>query len=323
MFRRKRYEFNEKTLAYEWVEEPVRKTVTRLCIYLVACVASFFLYFYLYSGVLGLETPKTAYLESRNKELLAQIDLISQQIDAKNEVLSEIQRRDNIVYRPVFGMDEISEDVRNAGFGGVDRYSKYSDFIHSDLMASVAMKMDILSKKAYVQSRSFDDVELLAKRAGDMVSCVPSLNPLAPVARNHITSSFGYRMHPIRHSVVFHQGIDFSGVQGEPVYVTGDGTVESVERNFFGYGNMVVIDHGFGYKTRYAHLKETFVTKGQHVTKGDQIASMGNSGQSTGTHLHYEVLYMGKQINPWNFLSSDMSPEEYKSLVRPVAGRKG
>lgn len=316
MFRRKRYIFNERTLSYEWTLEPVRDAVLRWIGIVAAGAASYFLYFYLFFGLLGIKPVKTSLMEAKNRNLIGDLEYLSQEIDVRTESLAQIQRRDNVVYRPVFGMDEISEDVRSAGFGGVDRYSKYADFPHGELMAGTEMKMDILSKRVYVQSRSFDDVELLAKRAGDMASCVPSINPVAPIPRNHISSSFGYRIHPIRHTVIFHEGIDISGNPGEPVFVTGDGTVESVARNFFGYGNTVVIDHGFGYKTRYAHLKEILVTEGQHIVKGTQIATMGNSGLSTGNHLHYEVIYMGKHINPWNFLDSSITPEEYKTLVK-------
>jgi len=322
MISKEKYIFNEKTLSYELEYKTRKQKLTFWGIIAAAGVCFFFISFYIYSSVLMFKTPKEKVLSITNMNLLSQIELLNQQLMADNSRLSEIQRRDNIVYRPIFGMDEISADTRNAGFGGVDRYEKYSVFDHGEMMATVARNMDVLTKKAYIQSRSFDDVELLAKRAGSMASSVPSITPLAPIARNHITSSFGYRLHPIQRRVIFHEGIDFSGQAGEPIYVTGDGVVEKVSYSFFGYGVCIVVDHGFGYKTRYAHLKTTLVKEGQNVTKGDQIATMGNTGQSTGNHLHYEVIYMGRQINPWNFLSKNLSLEEYMELVKPV-GKKG
>ena len=318
MARQKRYIFNPETLSYELEEKQPKRALLRAGVAVAVGIACFFFYFYIYTSVLGFETPKAWRLGEENKKLLAQIELLDQKIAAEDERLAEIQRRDNIVYRPVFGMDEIPEDVRNAGFGGVDRYESYKVHEHGDIMAQAALKMDILSKKAYVQSRSFDDVELLAKRAGDMASCVPSINPVAPKKRNTISSSFGYRVHPIKKYVIFHEGIDFRGEKGEPIYATGDGVVESVSRNYFGYGNSILIDHGFGYKTRYAHLKGFNVQEGQKVTKGQQIATMGNTGQSTGNHLHYEVIYRGRHINPWNFIDTSITMEEYETYITPA-----
>ena len=296
------------------------KSILKACAIAACGLASFVFYFYIYTNVLGLDTPKMLTLRDENKRLLAQIEMLEQEIASQDERLAEIQRRDNIVYRPVFGMDEIPDDVRSAGFGGTDRYERYKVHEHGDVMASAALKMDILSKKTCIQSRSFDDVELLAKRAGDMASCVPSLNPVAPKTRNSISSPFGYRVHPIKKHVIFHEGIDFRGERGEPVYATGDGTVESVSHAYFGYGTCVVIDHGFGYKTRYAHLNRYLVQPGQKVTRGEQIATMGNTGQSTGNHLHYEVMYKGRHINPWNFIDMDITMEEYGKYIIPAQG---
>ena len=322
MARERHYIYNPETLSYELEEVPVKKILMKAAIVVACGIGSFFFYFFLYTSVLGLDTPKIVRLREENKRLISQMEALDQKIASENERLAEIQRRDNIVYRPIFGMDEISDDVRNAGFGGVDRYEHYKIHEHGDLMAGTALKTDILSKKAYIQSRSFDDVELLAKRAGDMASCVPSINPVAPKARNSISSSFGYRVHPIKKYVIFHEGIDFRGESGEPIYATGDGVVESATRSYFGYGTCVVIDHGFGYKTRYAHLKSFLVQPGQKVTRGQQIATMGNTGQSTGNHLHYEVIYMGRHINPWNFIDTSISMDEYAKYVTPAPGEK-
>ena len=321
MFGRKRYIFNEKTLSYEIERRSFKDVALRGLVIAVAGLACFLVYFYLYTGILGFEAPKTVFLENRNRMLVSDMEYLSQKLDAENIIIEDIQKRDNLVYRPVFGMDSIPVEARNAGFGGIDKYSRFSALEHEDLLVSSAMKMDVLSKKVCIQSKSFDDVCLLADRAGEMASCVPSINPLAPSSKIRVTSSFGYRMHPIRKSIIFHEGMDFSGPMGEPVYATGSGVVEKVSHNFFGYGNCVVVDHGFGYKTRYAHLREINVAEGQKVLRGDQIATLGNSGQSTGAHLHYEVIYMGRQINPWHFLLPDVTQQEYASMVRPASKR--
>lgn len=319
MASRKRYIINPDTLSYELARETVSARLLRFLGWLGIGLVSFLVYGWLYTRVLGLPLPKTSLLESRNAELVSNYRMLEERLDEQGKVLYDIQMRDNSVYRPIFGMEQIPADIRNAGFGGTDRYSYLQEYDNSPLLISSAMKLDVLSKKAYVQSKSFDEVALLARRAGDMATCVPNINPVdmsGPGVR--LVSSFGYRFHPVYHRPILHRGIDITGPSGYPIFATGDGVVESVTVSFYGYGNCVVIDHGFGYKTRYAHLRSALVAPGQKVSRGDQIARMGNSGLSTGTHLHYEVIYRGNHVNPWNYLTDDLSVEEYSELVRPA-----
>ena len=318
MSSRKRYIINPDTLSYELARESVTARLLKFLAWLGIGLVCFLVYGWLYTRVLGMPLPKTRVLESRNAELVSSYRMLEERLDEQGKVLYDIQMRDNSVYRPIFGMEQIPSDIRNAGFGGVDRYSYLQEYDNGPLLVSSAMKMDILSKKAYIQSKSFDEVALLAQRAGDMATCVPNINPVdmsGPGVR--LASSFGYRFHPIYHRPILHRGIDITGPSGYPIFATGDGVVESVNVSFYGYGNCVVINHGFGYKTRYAHLKSALVAPGQKVSRGDQIARMGNSGLSTGTHLHYEVIYRGNPVNPWNYLTDDLSVEEYSELVRP------
>ena len=178
-------------------------------------------------------------------------------------------------------------------------------------------RLDKLTKKAYVQSKSFDDVALLSKRAGDMASCIPAIPPINPDPKKYrISSTFGYRSDPISHRTTKHNGIDFAMKPGNPVYTTGDGVVESVKFELFGYGNSIIIDHGFGYKTRYAHMKSIVVTEGMSLKRGECIGYSGNSGKSTGAHLHYEVLYRGNAVNPYNYFDLSITPEEYATMVQ-------
>jgi len=302
----KKYIFNEDTLAYEESRLTFLQRLKRTAVVFGVGLILFFGYSYLYTNVLGWKLPKTLILEHQNKELLASYSILNQRLDDINTSLEDIQERDNIVYRSIFGMDQISPEVRNAGFGGVERYEELKAFKNGQIITSAAMRLDILTKKAYIQSKSFDEVDLMAKRAGEMVTSVPSINPVnmkAPGTR--ITSSFGYRFHPIYHRPSLHSGIDIAGRKGATVVATGDGVVEMVASNYFGYGNCIVINHGFGYKTKYAHLKKMNVEKGQKVSRGEQIGELGNSGRSTGAHLHYEVIYMNKNVNPWNYLAEE------------------
>jgi murein DD-endopeptidase MepM/ murein hydrolase activator NlpD len=175
-------------------------------------------------------------------------------------------------------------------------------------------RMDVIYKKAFVQSRSYDEVSLLAKRADEMAQCVPAIPPVA-LENVRLSSLFGYRTDPVYGSRRMHQGVDLSGNRGEPIYSAGNGTVVEVRRNFFGYGREIVVDHGFGYKTKYAHLHVVDVVEGQRVRRGEIIGQVGNTGGSTGPHLHYEVLYMGTPVNPINYFRRDMASEDFERIV--------
>ena len=315
MFRTKSYIFNEQTKCYEIDRRSARSTLYRTGVVLLCGLGCFLLYYFICTGILGFETPKAFLLERRNRALADRIALLSSRLDEQEEELLDLAMRDNLVYRPVFGMEEIASGVREASLGGEDRYADYLGLDHQQLMTASARRLDLMTRRAYVQSLSFDEVRVFSVRAGDMASCIPSIYPVNP-RTVQLTSPFGARFHPIRQAVVFHEGVDLAGPAGQSVYATGDGVVESTEVNFHGYGNVIVIDHGFGYKTRYAHLQEIRVAEGHVVIRGDRIGTLGSSGLSTGPHLHYEVLYRGEHVNPWNFLNPDVSPEEYAKMVR-------
>ena len=311
----KKYIFNEQTQSYEIDRRSARAALYKTGAVLLAGLACFLLYYFLGTEVWGFDTPKAQVLEHRNRILAEEVSLLDSRIQAQDEVLLDLSLRDNLVYRPVFGMAEIPREDREAGLGGDDRYSDFLGLDHQEGMTAAAFAVDRLLRKAYVQSISFDAVKVFSSRAGDMASCIPSIYPVNPKTVQ-LTSPFGARFHPIRQAIVVHEGVDLAGPAGQAVYATGDGVVESAEFNFSGYGNVIVIDHGFGYKTRYAHLQEIRVAEGQVVIRGDRIGTLGSTGLSTGPHLHYEVLYRGEHVNPWNFLNPDVTPEEYSKMVR-------
>lgn len=316
----KKYTINQRTLLYE-VKKRSRasrlfKPLAFFAVSLVMAVA----YFWIYTSVLGLELPKTALLKKKNAEWCSKMEVLNRQLDGYEEALAALQMRDDDIYRSIFGMNEIPSEVRNAGFGGVNRYAHLDGADPNGLLKSTAIRLDVLTKRTYVQSRSFDEVALLSKRAGDMASCIPAIPPVNPdPAKFRLSSSFGYRKDPIHGRTTMHRGVDFAMKPGNPVYATGDGVVESVKFEFFGYGNQVVIDHGFGYKTRYAHLKAVGVVEGMKIKRGECVGQSGNSGKSSGPHLHYEVIYKGNQINPANYYDLSITPEEYATMVQNTA----
>jgi len=316
----KKYVFNSRTLLYEVKKRSRMSRFFGPLLFFAASLVMAALYFWIYVSVLDLELPKTALLKKKNAEWSSRIEVLNRQLDSYEEALGALQMRDDDIYRSIFGMDEIPAEVRNAGFGGVNRYAHYDDLDEDGLLKNTAIRLDVLTKKTYVQSRSFDEVALLSKRAGDMAMCIPAIPPVNPDPSVYrLSSGFGYRSDPIYGRSAFHKGVDFAMNPGNPVYSTGDGVVESVKFEFFGYGNQVVIDHGFGYKTRYAHLKAVGVVEGMKIKRGECIGQSGNSGKSSGPHLHYEVIYKDRPVNPANYYDLSITPEEYATMVQNTA----
>ena len=316
----KRYTFNPKTLSYEIAKRSRRSRVLRSLGLFAGSLLLSVLYLWIYVSVLGLELPKTVILKKKNAELCSRAEVLDRQLDRYDEALTALQMRDDDIYRSIFGMHEIPSEVRNAGFGGVNRYEHLEVADQHGLLKRTTMRLDVLTKKTYVQSKSFDEIALLSKRAGDMASCIPAIPPVVPDRSIYrMSSAFGFRKDPFTGKSKRHSGVDFALKPGNPIYATGDGVVVSVKFEFFGYGNSVVVDHGFGYKTRYAHLKSIGVSEGMKVKRGECIGTSGNSGRSSGPHLHYEVLYKGSHVNPANYYDLTITPEEYATMVQNIA----
>ena len=262
---------------------------------------------------LGYDLPKTAILRKKNAKLTSKVALLNRQLEQHNENLYALQVRDDGIYRSIFGMNAIPDEIRNSGFSGINRYSEYDGSLKD-----VAQKLDRLMKKTYIQSKSFDEVSLLSRRMGEMVMCIPAIPPMVPDdSKYRFSSPFGWRFHPIYHTQKMHTGVDLVMDSGTPLYATGDGVVHTVKSEATGYGRQIVIDHGFGYKTRYAHMQEVILKVGTPVKRGDCVGLSGNTGSSTGAHLHYEVLYKNNQVNPANYYDLSMTPEEYMTMIRP------
>lgn len=301
---------------------PGKRWAFRTVLGVVSSCLLFAFYGWIYLEVLGLETPKHARLRKESAELHSRLNLLSKRIQTAESSLEDLQLRDNDVYRSIFGMDVISDEVRRAGYGGTDRFDYLASSDWTGLLTSTARYLNEVNKMAFVQSKSLDDISRLSRKAGDMALCIPSI---CPVYREKVrfTSRFGVRVDPIGKTYSrMHKGVDFAGAKGQPIFVTGNGKVVNVVYSRSGYGNCVDVDHGFGYVTRYAHLQMILVTRGQEVTRGEQIATLGNSGRTTAPHLHYEVIFRGKPQNPANYYNSDISSEDYATLVSPNDGKR-
>lgn len=291
----KGYRYNPDTLSYDVQVESRWIKILRVTLYVIGSLALAFGYYMFYTRVLDLELPKTALLRVEKSGWDSKIDVLSRQLDYYERTLSGIEERNDHVYRALFGLGEIS-------VSGCD----------SNLVSKVAD----LERRCVVQSVSLDSISLMTHQAGDMISHVPAVSPICPVPGSyHLSSLFGRRLDPIHGWAAFHEGLDIATKKGVPVYCTADGTVERVEIQFRGYGRQVIVNHGFGYRTRYAHLNRIDVLEGDALKRGDMIGTVGNSGKSTGPHLHYEVEYRGKKVNPINYLDFQVSVHEYKAMV--------
>lgn len=311
-----RYIFNPITLRYEVYEGPRYLRYVRAVLGVVAACGLCWLYFWLYTSVLGWDLPKTARLKKENAQWQARMSIVTRQLDLYQQTLEGVEERDDHVYRSIFAMNPIPEEVKTAGFGGVARY-EYLDAYGADPgLKATLQRIDMLTKRTYVQSMALDEVFITSLTAGDMVSHIPAVPPVLPDrTQYHMASPFGTRIDPVYGGIRHHNGQDFAAQPGYPVYATGDGIVESTRFQFTGYGNEIVVNHGFGYKTRYAHLSRVDVAPGIVVRRGDQIGAVGSTGKATGPHLHYEVIYKGNAVNPYGYMDLSMSVEEYKAMT--------
>ena len=284
----KKYIFNPQTLEYEEYKTSRKRKFWSVVLYLLSTSVTAFLIVVLIQNFFGSPTER---MQAREIEYLKlQYDIMNDKIDDLDLLLGELEDRDDNIYRMIFEADPIPSSVRRAGYGGSNRYMVLDGYVNSDMVVNTAKRIDVLTSQLYVQSKSFDDIYEMAKNKSEMLSCIPAIMPVKGTDIYRISSHYGHRTDPFYKVTKFHSGIDFSGPVGLGIYATGDGVVAKVEKNKSGYGNNIIVDHGYGYKTRYAHLSSIKVKKGEKVKRGQEIGTLGNTGKSTAPHLHYEVI---------------------------------
>ncbi len=312
-----KYQFNTHSLAVEKVKETFwdkAKSFLRIVlagiVFSVLVLLIFFTFF---------ESPKERMLNREIGQFQTKYQEINDRLDILVGVIDDMRERDDNIYRVILEADPISPTVRDAAFGGVDRYSHLEGYQNSELISSTMRRIDQISRQLYVQSKSYDEVFEMAKNKADMLASIPAIVPLEK-GTERLVSGFGYRIHPIYKTMRMHSGVDFTAPTGTPIYATGNGVIETAEMNRHGYGRMVVIDHGYGYETLYAHMSQIKVRPGQKVKRGEIIGLVGNTGVSTAPHLHYEVIRNGRKVNPVNYFYNDLTPEEFEYIIE-VASR--
>lgn len=306
------YQYDPKTRAFRRVYPTFRQhawaAVRKVMVALLIMAGSFVLYHFIFN------TPEISDLIEENTGLKTQYRVLSRKVDDAMQVLQDIEQRDDNLYRVLLEADPIPEQSRQAAYNTQSRYAELLDMPNSELLVNTAQKIDMLNQRLYMQSRSFNEVVEMSREQEKRLACIPAIQPVSNKDLKRTASGYGYRSDPIYHVNRFHKGMDFACDTGTPVYATGDGTVIFAKWQS-GFGNLIEIDHGYGYVTRYAHLSKIHVKKGQKIHRGMEIGAVGTTGKSTGPHLHYEVLLQDKNVNPINYYFMDLDADQYDEMI--------
>ncbi len=308
-----KYYYDSETLSYRKIRLRKRDKLSKTLVFLLAST--------LIGGLIVLimyqfiESPKQKVLNREIQNMKLHYELLEKKMQQAQYVLEGIQQRDNDIYRVYFEANPIPDEQRKAGFGGINRYKSLEGFNNSQMIQDATRNLDILSKQMYIQSKSLDEIIEMATDKEKLLAAIPAIQPVSKEDLTRMASGYGWRQDPFTKARKMHSGMDFTSPKGTPIYATGSGKVIRVDNRSTGYGKHVRIDHGFGYITLYAHLSKYNVKKGKKVKRGDVIGYVGSTGRSQAPHLHYEVRYNKRKINPINFYYGDLSPEELKEML--------
>ena len=308
-----KYKFNHNSLKYDKIVFTLKQKFYRFLTYFTATLVIAVIYNVFF--IVFFDTPKEKGLMRENQQLTTQYEILNNRFDLVDKTLEDLQERDDNIYRVIFEAEPIPPSVRSAGFGGTNRYVDLQGFKNSDLVTETARRLDKITKQLYVQSKSYDEVIEMAENKEEMVASVPAIMPISNKDLRRTASGWGWRIHPIYKIRKFHYGMDFTAPTGTEIYATGDGVVEVVEVSLRGYGKRIIINHGFGHKSLYAHLNGFNVQKGQKVKRGEVIGYVGSTGTSTAPHLHYEVFKNNKKVNPVHYYFNDLTPAEFDKMI--------
>lgn len=307
------YLYNPNTLDYERVYPSTKDRLFSVLRHLSTGIAFGIATFFIMMHV--IDSPQESQLRKENKLLQTQYEVLDLRLNNAMEILDDIQQRDENLYRAIFQAESIPESVRKSGFGGTNRYKHLMELSNAELVVSTTQKMDMLRKQLYIQSNSLEELIEIGKNQEERAKCIPAIQPISNKDLRQTASGYGMRIDPIYRTPRFHSGMDFSAKVGTDIYATGDGRVTMAGWKQ-GYGNCVMIDHGYGYQTLYGHMSKFKVRVGQKVKRGEVIGAVGNTGKSTGPHLHYEVIVRGRYDNPSKYYYMDLTPEEYDRMIQ-------
>ena len=308
-----KYYYDADTLSYRKIDVKKSDYYKKTVFGILAVLLTAFIGFIIFSQF--IMSPNERAINRENENLQLNLDLLSKRIVESSAVLNQLQERDNNIYRMYFEANPIPNEQRKAGFGGVNRYKSLEGYDNSKMIKQLTKDIDILSKQLVIQSKSLDEIVILAKEKEKMLAAIPAILPVKLVDLTRMASGYKWRMHPILKIRKFHKGMDFTAPTGTPIYASGNGKVIRSSRSAT-YGRVVYINHGYGYTTIYAHMSKIKAKRGQNVKRGDLIGYVGNTGRSVSAHLHYEVRKNGKALNPINFYYGDLTPEEFAAMQK-------
>lgn len=311
-----KYYYDSENLAYRKIKTRKAKKIGVVALFLLASALFGFLSFFVLLNTPYFETPKDRLQAREIDNLKLNYAILNKKMDQLNTVVDAIEDRDNNLYRVYFNKSAIPDEERKSGFSEANRYSVLEGYDNSELVINTTKRVDILSKELAVQSKSLDEIFKLAKAKNNLLSAIPAIQPVRNENLKRMVSGFGYRSDPFTKVKKMHEGMDFTAKTGTPIYATGDGLVAKSDNTASGFGNHIVIRHGFGYETLYAHLSKYKVRAGQRVKRGDVIGYVGSTGRSEGPHLHYEVHKDSKVVNPLNFYYGNISAVEYVAIAQ-------
>jgi murein DD-endopeptidase MepM/ murein hydrolase activator NlpD len=317
---RTKYKFNPESLNYEKVKLTLKGLLLRFSAYFIGSVFVAVVYWIIFA--LLFNSPKEKVLKREIEQLSIQYNLINREMGNIEKILEDIQQTDDNLYRTIFGAEPMPATLRRGGEGGVNRYKNLEGYANSSLVIETTSRLDKIQRQLYLQTKSFDEIIQMAQNKEDMLRSVPAIMPISNKDLTRTASGYGLRMHPIYKIVRFHSGMDFTAPLGTDVYAAGDGTISVVQSSQRGFGKHIIIDHGFGYTSTYAHLNDFNVRKGQKVRRGDIIGYVGNTGTSVANHLHYEIKVNGANVDPVNYYFEDLTPDEYERMIE-IASKTG
>ena len=311
-----KYYYDSENLAYRKIITKTRKKIGVVLLFLVASGLFGLLSFIVLLNTPYFETPKNRKQAREIENLKLRYAILNKKMDEVEDVIKFIEERDNNLYRVYFNASPILEEERKSGFKEVDRYKDLEGYDNSQLVTNTTKRIDVLRKELAIQSKSLDDILKLAKAKDKLLAAIPAIQPVRNENLKRMVSGFGYRTDPFTKARKMHEGMDFTAKTGTPIYATGDGVVAKADNTVSGFGNHIVIRHGFGYETLYAHLSRYKCKAGQRIQRGDIIGYVGSTGRSEGPHLHYEVHKNGKVVNPLNFYYGNISAVEYVAIAQ-------
>jgi murein DD-endopeptidase MepM/ murein hydrolase activator NlpD len=315
-----KYKFDPDSLSFDKIRMGLRTLLLRLLAYFIGSVLIALIYWTIFAAF--FDSPKEKALKREVEQMTIQYELIHREMTNVESVLTDLEKTDDNLYRTIFEAEPVPTTEREVGMGGVNRYEALEGYNNSNLVIETANRLDKIRKKMYVQSKSYDDLIRLAENKEDMLKSIPSIIPISNKDLTRTASGYGWRIHPFYRISKFHYGMDFTAPLGTEVYATGKGTVTAVLSAQRGLGKHIVIDHGFGYTTIYAHLSNFNVKVGQKVQRGDIIGFVGSTGMSVADHLHYEIKLNGVNVDPVNYYFEDLSSAEYEKMIE-IASKTG